>query len=155
MAPLTFPNEKQMVSGEGSGPAAGWSWRGARWGAGRGGFWGHAGVFCSVLKTGERGKKTTQKQMRLFHGWALFFLLFSFDGGGGEEGAEVAFPCSPPTRARPPLSGHCGAMQGEAGRCGEMPTAPPGGPDVNRPPDGSWGFLPTPFPIPFPLRFGG
>lgn len=36
-----------------------------------------------------------------------------------------------------------------------MPTAPPGGPGLNRPPDGAWGFLPTPFPIPFPLRFGG
>lgn len=55
MAPLTFPNEKQMVSGEGSGLAAGWGWRGARWGArGGGDLGGTRGVFCGVLKTGER-----------------------------------------------------------------------------------------------------
>lgn len=42
--------------------------------------------------------------MRLFHGWALFLLLFSFDEGGGLKLPFLA-NLPPPLRVRPALSG--------------------------------------------------
>lgn len=80
-------------------------------GVGRGDFGGHVGVFCSLLKTGGRGKKS---QMRLFHGWAFFFsLLFSFDYGGWGGGLRLSFLAN-----RPPsfYSGCSSHYRGSMGR---------------------------------------
>lgn len=79
MAPLTFPNEKQMVSSEESGPAA--SWGG---GCGGLGFWGVArGAWgaSAPCKRQVRGE-TTQS---LFRGWGFFFVVFSLMRGGSED----------------------------------------------------------------------
>jgi len=58
MAPLTFPNEKQMVSSEESGPAAG---RG-------GGFGGQRGVLGGLLPrvTGRRGAEEKKETKKVF-----------------------------------------------------------------------------------------
>lgn len=81
MAPLTFPNEKQMVSGEGSGPTAGpgplgkvlgvWIY-----------LWGARGLLHRARdKRGGRKEKKSSAFPRLC---VFFFLivLFFFDAGG-------------------------------------------------------------------------
>lgn len=78
MAPLTFPNEKQMVSSEESGPAAAWGG-----GCGGLGFWGAvrgAWGASAPCKRQVRGETTRS----LFRGWG-FFVVFSLMRGGSED----------------------------------------------------------------------
>lgn len=111
MAPLTFPNEKQMVSSEESGPAVGWGGGCCRlgsWGAARG-AWG--GLLPHVRDRREG------KQPQVFS--AFFF--FSFDAGW--VGRLSSLKCG--VRFSP---GNRGVRSAEAGGTG------PGGMGAKRPP---------------------
>lgn len=159
MAPLTFPNEKQMVSSEESGPAAAWGG-----GCGGLGFWGAvrgAWGASAPCKRQVRGETTRS----LFRGWG-FFVVFSLMRGGSED--SFLFKMWGALFSREPRGAaarrRVGPALGERGvkrPPGPAPSASPGGghQDLARPTTGACLLVPGVGGSPIhrslpPLRFG-